>query len=51
MEIWGIVALLYMMITVPALNGIDGIGALPWENKAMAGLFVRVQPPVETRAR
>lgn len=41
------ITLLFMMFTVPAQNGINGIGALPWENKAMAGMFVR-PPPVST---
>ena len=36
------ISLLYMMYTIPTSNGINGIGALPWENKAMAGMFVRL---------
>lgn len=29
--------LLYVMKTLPGLNGIDG---LPWQNRVLAGLFV-----------
>ena len=37
MEVPGFVTLLYVMNSLPA----NGISSLPWENKAMAGLFVR----------
>ena len=42
MEVWGMLSLLYMIYTVPAQVGLDGIGALPWENKVMAGMFARL---------
>ena len=42
MEVWGMISLLYMLYTIPSQNGINGIGSLPWENKAMAGMFVRL---------
>jgi hypothetical protein len=42
MEVWGMISLLYMMYTVPSQNAINGIANLPWENKAMAGMFVRL---------
>jgi 3-oxo-5-alpha-steroid 4-dehydrogenase 1 len=37
MEVWGMISLLYMMYTVSAQ---EGIAKLPWENKAMAGMFI-----------
>jgi 3-oxo-5-alpha-steroid 4-dehydrogenase 1 len=37
MEVWGMISLLYMMYNVSAQEGIE---SLPWENKAMAGMFV-----------
>jgi 3-oxo-5-alpha-steroid 4-dehydrogenase 1 len=42
MEVPGFLLLLYLMFTLPEMNGID---KLPWENKAMATLFVRPLPP------
>jgi len=38
MEIPGFLLLLYLMFTLPEMNGIK---SLPWENKTMAALFVR----------
>lgn len=38
MEAPGFITVLYIMYTLP---GLIGIGQLPWENWAMAGLFVR----------
>jgi 3-oxo-5-alpha-steroid 4-dehydrogenase 1 len=37
MEVPGFLTLLYIMNTLPAQVGLS---ALPWENKAMGGLFV-----------
>lgn len=37
MEVPGFLTLLYCMYTIPKENGLAG---LPWENKAMGGLFV-----------
>jgi hypothetical protein len=37
------ISLVYMMYTVPAQVGLEGIGSLPWENKVMAGMFVCVE--------
>lgn len=38
MEAPGFITLLYIMRTLPAQKGIDD---LPWQNKVLAGLFVR----------
>lgn len=38
METPGFLLLLYLMFTLPEMNGIE---SLPWENKTMATLFVR----------
>jgi 3-oxo-5-alpha-steroid 4-dehydrogenase 1 len=45
MEVPGFLLLLYLMFTLPEMNGID---KLPWENKAMATVFVRPFPPPPT---
>lgn len=39
MEAPGFMALLYMMKTLPRMHGIED---LPWQNRVLAGLFVRV---------
>lgn len=39
MEAPGFLLLIYLMLTLPEMNGIDN---LPWENKIMATLFVRL---------
>lgn len=41
MEMPGFTTVLYMMKTLPQMHGIDD---LPWQNRVLAGLFVR--PPV-----
>lgn len=48
MEIPGFSILLYVMRTLPGLSGITD---LPWQNKVLAGLFVRPQPPLAAEAR
>lgn len=42
MESPGFITLLYIMKTLPMMHGIDD---LPWQNRVLAGLFVRAQPP------
>lgn len=45
MEVPGFLTLLYMMRTLPAIHGIED---LPWQNKVLAGLFVRPsRPPIQ----
>ena len=39
MEVPGFLIVLYIMYTLPSQLGLLG---LPWENKAMGGLFVRL---------
>jgi 3-oxo-5-alpha-steroid 4-dehydrogenase 1 len=39
MEVPGFLTVLYMMKTLPAMHGIDD---LPWQNRVLAGLFVRL---------
>jgi 3-oxo-5-alpha-steroid 4-dehydrogenase 1 len=41
MEAPGFLLLIYLMFTLPEMNGIK---SLPWENKTMATLFVSPQP-------
>jgi len=45
MEAPGFITLLYIMNTLPAQVGLS---ALPWENKAMGGLFVSYMPLIPT---
>ncbi|KAG9239584.1 steroid 5 alpha-reductase [Amylocarpus encephaloides] len=40
MEIPGVLVLSYIMYSLPSEIGLGGFSALPWENKAMGGLFV-----------
>lgn len=40
MEVPGFITLLYCMNTIPA----GGITSLPWENKALCGIFVCLSP-------
>jgi 3-oxo-5-alpha-steroid 4-dehydrogenase 1 len=42
METPGFMTLLYIMKTLPAMHGIDD---LPWQNRVLAGLFVRFPFP------